>query len=65
MATVEHTLGTHTKQGLSVTEVRAVGDDPPNPETGWTLYAQDDGFGKTQIMVIFPTGAGIQLAVEV
>lgn len=28
------------------------------------LYAQDNGSGKTQLMVIFPTGAAIQLAIE-
>jgi len=61
---ISEDFGTHTKQGLSVLEVRAATDDPPNPLTGWTLYAQDDGFGKVQLMVIFPTGAGIQIAVE-
>jgi hypothetical protein len=28
------------------------------------LYTQDNGAGKTQLMVIFPTGAAIQLAIE-
>lgn len=29
------------------------------------LYAQDNGSGKTQLMVIFGSGAGIQIAIEV
>lgn len=28
------------------------------------LYAQDNGGGKTQLMVIFPSGAAIQIAIE-
>lgn len=28
------------------------------------LFAKDNGSGKTQLMVLFPTGSAIQLAIE-
>ncbi len=39
---------------------------PANPPNGrCTIFAQDDGGGKTQLMVKFPNGAAQQIAIEV
>jgi parallel beta-helix repeat protein len=39
--------------------------DPPAPSTNnAALYVRDNGSGKTQLMVRFPTGAAVQVAIE-
>lgn len=43
------------------TEVTAPGVAPAN---GWRLYGEDNGAGKTRLMVIFQSGAAQQLALE-
>lgn len=35
------------------------------PTNGFRLFSKDNGSGKTQLMVIFQSGAAIQLAIEV
>lgn len=30
-----------------------------------TLFAKDNGSGKTQLMALFPTGSAVQVAIEV
>lgn len=42
-------------------EQTAPGNAPAN---GYRLFAQDNGAGKTQLMVIFGSGAAVQLAIE-
>ena len=37
---------------------------PAAPANGYRIYAQDNGAGKTQLMVIFASGAAQQLAIE-
>lgn len=38
--------------------------DPPAKANSAVIYAIDNGSGKTRLMVRFPTGAPIQLAIE-
>lgn len=37
---------------------------PLAPATGARIYTSDNGSGKTRLMVLFPTGAAIQIAIE-
>lgn len=34
------------------------------PVNGWRLYGEDDGAGKTRVMIRFATGAAQQIAIE-
>lgn len=40
------------------------GQAPVAPSVGFILYAQDNGAGKTKAMIVFPTGAPVQIAIE-
>lgn len=55
-------LGDHASGAITLTEQTA----PANPAANKvTLFAKDNGAGKTQLMAIFPTGAAVQVAIEV
>ncbi len=46
-------------------EIEEVSPDAPNQLNAATVFAKDNGSGKTQLMVRFGSGSAIQLAIEV
>lgn len=51
----------HIYSGLELPEMSAPGSSPANTVT---LYAEDNGAGKTRLMAQFPSGAAQQIAIE-
>jgi hypothetical protein len=48
---------------ISLPEYRA-GTAPRPPASGVILFAQDNGAGKTKLMVQYPTGSASQVGIE-
>lgn len=55
---------TNGSTGAGALVLREMGSAPAAVANAVVLYAQDNGSGKTQLMMKFPTGAAIQLGIE-
>jgi hypothetical protein len=61
------TIHTFASTGLTITGMLTGAEQtaPSAPAAnGYRIFAQDNGAGKTQLMVIFASGAAQQLAIE-
>lgn len=64
-ASATDTLLLGDSNALCIVQGSELAGDPSAPATnGWKLYAKDNGGGKTQLMVIFASGAAQQVAIQ-